>query len=67
MGHPSDIRQCSNENHRINPCSITTAACTAVSNGRCASNGVCCNPGKNFVDEKPLSFECLVCRILSNR
>lgn len=49
IGHPSDIRQCSNENHRTIPCSIKAAVCTAVPNGRCAANSICCNPGRCFI------------------
>ncbi|CAF1382699.1 unnamed protein product [Rotaria sp. Silwood1] len=43
MGHPSDIQQCSSENHSVIPCTIKSTACSVLSNGRCATNGLCCN------------------------
>ena len=45
IGHSSDIRQCSTENHSLIPCTIKSAACSAVPNGRCTANGLCCGTG----------------------
>ena len=49
IGHPSDARQCSKENHSLTPCMINSAVCSSVPNGRCAAHGVCCGTGMYFI------------------
>ncbi|CAF0781982.1 unnamed protein product [Rotaria sp. Silwood1] len=47
IGNPSDIRQCSLEDRNVIPCEIKTTICSALPNGRCAANGVCCGIAVN--------------------
>ncbi|CAF4114798.1 unnamed protein product [Rotaria magnacalcarata] len=54
IGHPSDIRQCSLENRSVTPCDVKTLICSAVSNGRCAANGVCCSADSCQMDKSCL-------------
>ncbi|CAF3568655.1 unnamed protein product [Rotaria socialis] len=51
IGHRSDIRQCSIEDHSVIPCTIKSASCSVLPNGQCAANGVCCNTESCQMDE----------------
>ncbi|CAF1122786.1 unnamed protein product [Rotaria sordida] len=51
MGHPSDIHQCSTEDHSVIPCTIKSKTCSMLSNGRCAANGLCCNAESCHMDK----------------
>ncbi|CAF3518348.1 unnamed protein product [Rotaria sp. Silwood1] len=54
IGNPSDIRQCSLEDRNVIPCEIKTTICSALPNGRCAANGVCCGIEElSLVNYKP--------------
>ncbi|UJR37665.1 hypothetical protein I4U23_030361 [Adineta vaga] len=59
IGHPSDARQCSNENRNLTPCVINSSVCSTVPNGRCAAHGVCCGTESCQVDE--------TCSVASNQ
>ncbi|CAF0921759.1 unnamed protein product [Adineta steineri] len=59
IGHPSDIRQCSAEDHNLTPCIIKSPTCSTVPNGRCAANGICCGTESCQIDE--------TCSIASNQ
>ncbi|CAF1133186.1 unnamed protein product [Rotaria magnacalcarata] len=51
IGHRSDIRECSTEDHSVIPCIIKSAFCSVLPNGQCAANGVCCNTESCQIDE----------------
>ncbi|CAF0959274.1 unnamed protein product [Adineta steineri] len=59
IGHPSDIHQCTSENRSPVPCTIKSAVCSAVPNGRCAANGICCGTDSCQMDKS--------CSISSNQ